>query len=156
VSGLAEVGDFSYDRGAWILTLARGDLSGPAISGELRLTVGEGERRESLVLPLSGLCPETPGGDLPHLTWARMPWPNPFNPLVNARFSLSRPAEVQAGIFDLAGRRVAELADGWYEAGDHPLQWDGRQKGQSVGAGVYLLRIVTPEKTLHHKVMLIK
>ena len=51
---------------------------------------------------------------------------------------------------------MALLADGWHEAGDHGLQWDGRSEGRSVGAGVYLLRISTPEETLTHKVMLIK
>ena len=156
VSGQAVLGDLDYDSGTWILTVDRGDLPGSTRPGLLRLTVGEGAQRELLDISLAGLCPEIPTGDLPLVAWSSKPWPNPFNPLVNARFALSRGAAVQVGIFDLAGRQVAVLADGWFGAGDHALQWDGRQAGRPVGAGVYLLRISTPENTLLHKVMLLK
>lgn len=154
--GRTTVGTMDYDRGVWILDVKRGELAGPVGAGLLRLTVGEADRRETLDLPLEGYCAGGPEVVVPRLAWAREPWPNPFNPLVNARFSLSRAAEVRAGIYDLSGRRIAVLAEGWFASGDHPLQWNGKQDGRSVGAGVYLLRIVTPEETLHHKVMLIK
>ncbi len=156
VSGQAVLGEMDYDRGTWILTVDRRDLSGPTREGLLRLTVGEGDQLESLDLSLMDLCPEAVERDLPLVAWARKPWPNPFNPLVNARFALSRGAPVQADVYDLTGRKVAVLADGWFEAGDHAVQWDGRKAGRPVGAGVYLLRISTPGNILLHKVMLIK
>jgi hypothetical protein len=156
VSGQAVLGEMDYDRGTWILTVDRGDLVGSLREGILRLTVGQGTQLEYLDLSLGDLCPEAVEQDLPLVAWAREPWPNPFNPLVNARFALSRGAEVQADVYDLTGRRIAVLADGWFEAGDHALQWDGRQAGRPVGAGVYLLRINTPGNILLHKVMLIK
>ncbi|MCK9995697.1 MAG: VCBS repeat-containing protein [Candidatus Krumholzibacteria bacterium] len=156
VSGQAVLGEMDYDRGTWILTVDRGDLSGPTREGLLRLTVGEGDQLESLDLSLMDLCPEAVERDLPLVVWARKPWPNPFNPLVNARFALSRGATVQADVYDLTGKKVVVLADGWFEAGDHALQWDGRKAGRPVGAGAYLLRISTPANILVHKVMLIK
>ena len=156
VSGQAVLGEMDYDRGTWILTVDRGDLGGSVREGFLRLTVGQGDQREYLDLSLVDMCPEVVDQDLPLVVWAREPWPNPFNPLVNARFALSRGAEVQAVVYDLTGRRIAVLANGWFEAGDHALQWDGRQAGRPVGAGVYLLRINTPGNILNHKVMLIK
>ena len=156
VSGQAVLGDMDYDRGTWILTVDRLELGGSLQAGRLRLTVGEGAQRESLDLSLTDLCPQPVVPDLPLVAWSHKPWPNPFNPLVNARFALSRGAVVQADIYDLTGKLVAVLADGWFEAGDHALQWDGRKSGRPVGAGVYLLRINTPENILLHKVMLIK
>ena len=156
VTGRAMLGEMDYDRGVWILTVDRRDLVGFSGAGRLRLTVGADESLETLDLVLADYCPEAAQRDLPGVAWAREPWPNPFNPLINARFTLSRGAEVTAGIYDLAGRKVAILADGWHAAGDHALQWDGRNDGRSVAAGVYLLRIRTPENTLIHKVMLIK
>jgi hypothetical protein len=156
VSGQAVVGDMDYDSGTWILTVDRRELGGSSRAGLLRLTVGEGAQRETLDLPLVNLCPEAAEEDLPLVAWARKPWPNPFNPLINARFVLSRGSMVQAGIYDLAGRRVAVLADGWIEAGDHSLQWDGGKEGRPAGAGVYLLRISTSKNILLHKIMLIK
>ena len=155
-SGQAVLGEMDYDRGTWILTVDRGELGGSFREGFLRLTVGQGAQLESLDLSLKDLCPETVEQDLPLVAWARKPWPNPFNPLVNARFVLSRGAQVQADVYDLTGRRIAVLADGWFEAGDHALQWDGRKAGRPVGAGVYLLRINTPGNNLLHKVMLLK
>ena len=156
VSGQAVLGDMDYDSGTWILTVDRLELGGSSREGLLRLTVGEGVQREALDLSLANLCPETAEVEVPLVAWAREPWPNPFNPLVNARFVLSRDSVVQAAVYDLAGRRVSVLADGWIEAGDHALQWDGGKAGRSVGAGVYMLRISTPENTLLHKIMLIK
>jgi hypothetical protein len=156
VGGQALVGGLDYEQGTWILTLDRNGLPGSGGQGLLRLTVGEGGRRETLEISLDGRCPEAAGNDLPLVTWARAPWPNPFNPLVNARFALARGAAVKAGIYDLAGRQIATLADGWFAEGNHTLQWDGRQAGRAVAAGVYLLRISTPGSILHHKIMLLK
>jgi hypothetical protein len=156
VTGQAVMGEMDYDRGTWILTVDRRELALGGIGHGLRLTVGDGANEESLDLDLKDICPAAVGGDLPGITWGREPWPNPFNPLVNARFTLSRGAEVTAGVYDLSGRRVELLASGWHAAGDHPLQWDGRAAGRPAAAGVYLLRISTPENILIHKVMLIK
>jgi flagellar hook assembly protein FlgD len=61
-----------------------------------------------------------------------------------------------AGVYDLSGRRVAVLADGWFTAGDHSLQWNGNQAGKSAAAGVYMMRIQAPKNILLHKVMLLK
>ncbi len=156
ISGQAVLGEMDYDSGTWILTVDRRELGESSGDGLLRLTVGESTQRETLDLSLTDLCPEAVERDLPLVAWTRKPWPNPFNPLVNARFALSRGAVVQASVYDLTGRRIAVLADGWFEVGDHALRWDGRSAGRPVGAGVYLLRISTPENILLHKVMLIK
>lgn len=156
VSGQAMLGEMDYDRGTWILTVDRRDLSGSTREGFIRLTVGEGVHLESLDLSMADLCPEADERDLPLAAWTREPWPNPFNPRVNAKFSLNRDAVVQAEVYDLTGRRIAVLADRLFEAGDHALQWDGTKAGLPVGAGVYLLRISTPGNILRHKVMLIK
>jgi hypothetical protein len=155
-TGQAVLGELDYDGGTWILTVERKELTAASGAGLLRLTVGEGVDRESLDISLAGLCPAAAAETVPLLAWAREPWPNPFNPLVNARFTLSRGAVVEAGIFDLAGRKIATLADGWHPAGDHALHWNGKQGSRPAGAGVYLLRISTPENILLHKVMLLK
>jgi hypothetical protein len=69
-------------------------------------------------------------------------WPNPFNPRTSVAFSLARPQEVEAAVFDLAGRRVRTLHRGPLEAGEHRFAWNGdRRGGERVPAGVYLLRV---------------
>jgi len=156
VSGQALLGEIDYDRGVWLLAVDPADLPGPTAQGVVRLTVGEENNREWLDVSLEDVCGPPAANDLPLVAWTREPWPNPFNPRVNARFALAGPARVTAGVFDLAGRRVALLADGMYPAGDHQLQWDGKTEGRHAAAGVYLLRISTPEKSLHHKILLLK
>ncbi len=69
------------------------------------------------------------------------PHPNPFNPAVTLPFTLAAPGRVRLEVFDLAGRRIATLADGHFEAGEQALTWDGRDdNGQPQASGVYFAR----------------
>lgn len=55
---------------------------------------------------------------------------------------LVRPAEVQAQIFDLAGRRVKTLFAGAEGSGAYSWPWDGRDDaGQLLPIGIYLVRL---------------
>ena len=84
------------------------------------------------------------------------PHPNPFNPAVEFLFTLAAPAKVRAAVWDLAGYKVATLADRWFTAGSHRLQWDGRSHGKIAGAGTYLLTVTANGRTVSHKVTLLK
>ena len=45
-------------------------------------------------------------------------------------------------VFDVAGRRVATLAAGYVEPGDHEITWYGRDEdGAEMSPGVYLVRL---------------
>ena len=82
--------------------------------------------------------------------------PNPFNPKTSLRFTLVQDAEVQVGIFDVSGRRVARLFDGRLGAGDHRLDWDARdESGAVLPAGLYLYRITTPDEAGTGKLVLL-
>ncbi len=68
--------------------------------------------------------------------------PNPFNPNTTVRFSLPRAAAARLELFDAAGRLVAVLADGAFEAGDHGAAWDGRDRGgRDAASGTYYARL---------------
>ena len=72
----------------------------------------------------------------------RGPAPNPFRGATGAGFSLSREADVQVEIFDVAGRRVRLLLDARLEAGDHVAGWDGEDdRGAAVPSGLYFYRL---------------
>jgi hypothetical protein len=69
--------------------------------------------------------------------------PNPARDGSLLDLTLARGRNVDVGVFDLAGRRVATLADGALSAGVHTLAWDGRDgSGTRVRAGVYFVRAV--------------
>jgi len=72
------------------------------------------------------------------------PTPDPSGGEVGLRFALPVAARARVEILDVAGRRVRTLVSGWQPAGEQRLTWDGRGAGgRRVGAGVYLVRLVS-------------
>jgi hypothetical protein len=67
--------------------------------------------------------------------------PNPFAGSTTIRFDLPQAQDVTLDIFDTPGRRVARLADGWFPAGFHAVEWSRKSEGGSLAPGVYLYRI---------------
>lgn len=69
-------------------------------------------------------------------------YPNPFNSAITIRFATVRPQPITVEIYDLLGRKVNTLSDGFFAEGEHAVTWNGtNQRGDSVAAGVYLCRI---------------
>ena len=56
-------------------------------------------------------------------------------------FGVAKPGRVQVSIYDVAGRKVRNLADRVFPAGEHTLQWDGTDDaGSKLARGVYFVR----------------
>ena len=71
--------------------------------------------------------------------------PNPFNPATAIPFTIREDGYVRLTVYDLLGREVAILTDGYMSTGTHELTWDGRTgNGVSCGSGIYIYRLVTP------------
>ncbi|MCP4572355.1 MAG: DUF3459 domain-containing protein [bacterium] len=89
------------------------------------------------------------GGELPAAgVMLQQNFPNPFNPETVIAFELPREATVSLAVYDVAGRRLAVLADGPRAAGPHRVTWQGADDaGRSVGAGVYFARLVAGGQT---------
>ncbi len=68
--------------------------------------------------------------------------PNPFRGATAIHFDLPAQERVRLDVFDLQGRLVRTLADGFFEAGYHKVSWDQRDRAGALAApGVYLYRI---------------
>jgi hypothetical protein len=68
-------------------------------------------------------------------------YPNPAR-RANIAFTLPLETQVDLGVFDVTGRRVATLVNGRLPAGEFSRAWSGRDaSGKSVGAGVYFYRL---------------
>ncbi len=65
-------------------------------------------------------------------------FPNPFNPSADVLLRLQDAAEVHITVIDIAGRNVAQLAQGVYPSGEHRFRWDAT----NIASGAYLLRCV--------------
>lgn len=84
-------------------------------------------------------------------------YPNPFNPATKIAFDLSQSGKVSVEIYDLTGRLVRALYRGNKEAGHHELIWNGRdERAMGVSSGSYLVRLVTAQGALNHRVQLLK
>ena len=79
-------------------------------------------------------------------------YPNPFNPSTKIRFSLSNSGNVRLEIFDILGKRVAVLADGFINAGYHEILFDGND----LASGTYLYRIQAGDFVSVKKMLLLK
>ena len=89
------------------------------------------------------------------------PYPNPFNNQTTIQFSLPTSDNVSLKVFDVQGREVTTLIDGWMNAGNHQAVFDA----QLLPSGVYFVRLTVKGKvpaaeSRHHslvrKVMLVK
>lgn len=82
------------------------------------------------------------------------PFPNPASERFSVSFSLPAEAKVRLSVCDVQGREVRVLADGQLPAGLHTRTWDGHTMRGRSAAGLYLVRLAAPGKTLVRKVVL--
>lgn len=94
------------------------------------------------------------GSDLPATARAELlpNHPNPFNPLTEIAFRLSRDAHAVLRVYDTRGRLVTTLADGILAAGEHRVRFDGR----GLASGMYLGRLEADGVVQTRKMMLVR
>ncbi len=69
-------------------------------------------------------------------------YPNPFNPTTQIEFGIPTANQVKLEIHNITGQKVATLVDRQFEAGNHVIQWDGKDtNGQPVASGIYFYRL---------------
>ena len=84
-------------------------------------------------------------------------YPNPFNPNVTIAFSTPSAMDCSVDIYNLRGQKVNTIHKGMLNAGEHKLNWNGKDKnGRAVSSGMYFARIKTPSQIRSIKMMLMK
>lgn len=86
---------------------------------------------------------DVPAPDAPAAANAiRMVRPNPFRESTEIEFTLPREGRARVEVFDLQGKRVAQVLDRTLPAGRHGARWDGRDAtGRTVASGIYHVRV---------------
>ena len=107
----------------------------------------------------------TDSGEIPALrSGMESIYPNPFNPRTTIRFTVGEDDASHSGralvtleIFDVAGRRVSVLADGFREAGSYSVSWDGTGSGGGTTAsGIYFIRLTVGSRSFSRKIVLLR
>jgi hypothetical protein len=79
-------------------------------------------------------------------------YPNPFNPSTTIKFQMPLKGFVTLRIYDIIGRKVATLVNGFKEAGPHDVKFDA----SNLPSGVYFYRITAGTYAETKKLVLIK
>ena len=82
--------------------------------------------------------------------------PNPFTTTTTIPLDMSRPSHVSVTITNVLGQPISTLVDGFLEAGNHRVEWDGKDRsGNSVPNGTYLYTVSTPDLRFAKKMVLV-
>jgi len=141
-------------------TLTRGEIEGLlesfAISDSFTGPVyndtwGYGKVRIDELVQYLGITSKEAGAALP-TTMSLTAFPNPFNSTVSIRIELPFSDAIEVAVYDLMGRRVAELYRGVWAAGSQRLEW----KAKDVPSGVYWVRLRNGARQEVQKMVVLK
>ena len=79
-------------------------------------------------------------------------YPNPFNPATNIRFRIAESGMVTLKVYDVLGREVSTLVEGYKSAGEYKIEFNAL----SLPSGVYFYRIQAGDFIDTKKLILLK
>ncbi|TKJ40997.1 hypothetical protein CEE37_04855 [candidate division LCP-89 bacterium B3_LCP] len=79
-------------------------------------------------------------------------YPNPFNPTTVISYQLHDANLVHLVVYDLSGRKVADLVNGWRDAGVHEVTFNG----SDLASGIYIYNLTTSDYNASGKMVLVK
>ena len=94
----------------------------------------------------------TPGPTLPSNFALLQNYPNPFNPTTKISFDLPVGASVNLKVYNILGQEIATLADGFYAAGRHSVDFSGDR----LANGIYFYSMQTGPFSDMKKMVLLK
>jgi agmatine deiminase len=83
--------------------------------------------------------------------------PSPFRYRTTARLDLARAATARVVVYDVRGREVVRLLDRSLGAGEHQVEWSGRDaKGAPAPSGVYFVVLKSGSERVTQRVLLLR
>jgi hypothetical protein len=150
--------DFTCTPGNLIASTAEENWSDTGYDGPgvyYRITAVDFSGNESAP---SGSGTPTGIADIPLRPALHQNTPNPFNPITTIHYDIpAGGAHVLIQVFDVGGRLVRTLADGFLPAGNRTVSWNGRDNiGDPVSSGVYFYRLTAGSYKETRKMVLLK
>ncbi len=82
---------------------------------------------------------------------------NPTNEKTTISFSADVPTPMKVVIYNIKGQKVRTLIENRSVMGSYNLLWGGKDRsGTPVGAGFYIARLITPDKTFSTRILIMK
>lgn len=97
------------------------------------------------VTAIEEYCEAKPGNNLEF-------YPNPFNSMTNIVFSINEASEVQLYLYDVLGRRIKTLFNGFAASGSNKVNLHSN----NLGSGIYFIVLISKEGTVTRKVTHLK
>lgn len=79
-------------------------------------------------------------------------FPNPFNPITNISYSITKSGNVKLIVFDVLGKRVQTLVNNKQRPGNHSVNFDGTV----LPSGLYYYKIIFNNQSLTKKMVLVR
>jgi len=83
-------------------------------------------------------------------------FPNPFNSTTKIRFGIPKQTNVKIYVYDCLGRKITELINEIKTPGHYEVELNSNNLSNQLTSGVYFYRLVTDEKVLTKKLVLLK
>jgi len=79
-------------------------------------------------------------------------YPNPFNPTTTIAFNLPQSGNVKLTVYNIIGEKVAQIINGFKEAGVHTINFDG----SGLNSGFYIYKLESNGLVHTKKMLLVK
>jgi hypothetical protein len=79
-------------------------------------------------------------------------YPNPFNPITTIKFELLQDSDVEVKVFNLEGKEVALLYNGYLNRGIHQFEFDAK----NLPSGIFIYQVKTPLSIKSQKMIFAK
>lgn len=94
---------------------------------------------------------------VPDIFYLTQNYPNPFNPGTTISYHLPQQDKVELTIYSVLGHVIRHLIDGQKSAGEHFVEWDGRDdSGKRVATGMYFYVLRTSTQHEKRRMMLVR
>ncbi len=90
--------------------------------------------------------------NVPDIFSLKQNYPNPFNPSTTISYSISKASYVKLRVYNVLGKELATLSDGFQSAGNHSVRF----LASNMASGIYFYRLEAEGRSVVKQMLLVK